>query len=64
MSRIGKKIIQIPAGTEINIDGLTVTVKGKNGELSRTFKDVIKIEKTENGIEVNPIDDGQFSRAM
>ena len=34
MSRVGKQPIPVPEGVEINIDGKTVTVKGKNGELS------------------------------
>ncbi|PPK13407.1 50S ribosomal protein L6, partial [Staphylococcus aureus] len=37
MSRVGKKIIDIPSGVEIKIDGNTVTVKGPKGELTRTF---------------------------
>jgi len=34
MSRIGKKIITVPSGTDIKIDGRTVVVKGSKGELS------------------------------
>lgn len=64
MSRIGKKIIEIPAGTEISIDGTTVAVKGKLGELVRTFKDVVTIEKTDDGIVVNPVDSTKFANAM
>lgn len=64
MSRIGKKIINIPEGTEVTIDGMTVTVKGKLGELTRTFRDVVKIEKTEEGIKVNPVLENKFSKAM
>ena len=64
MSRIGKQIINIPAGTEVTIDGTTVIVKGKLGELTRTFKDVVKIEKTEEGIVVNPVSENKFAKAM
>lgn len=64
MSRIGKKIIEIPAGTEIKIDGTTIAVKGKLGELVRTFKDVVTVEQTAEGVSVNPIDDSKFARAM
>jgi large subunit ribosomal protein L6 len=64
MSRIGKKIINIPAGTEVSIDGTTVTVKGKLGELTRTFKDVVKIEKTEEGVVVTPVSENKFAKAM
>ncbi len=64
MSRIGKQKIEIPAGTEIVIDGTKVSVKGKLGELTRTFKDVVKIEKSEEGIIVNPTLDNKFANAM
>ena len=49
MSRIGNKIITIPAGVEVKLDGATATVKGPKGELTRAFsKDIeIKIEGTE-----------------
>ncbi|MGM0122982.1 50S ribosomal protein L6 [Enterococcus sp. AZ194] len=43
MSRIGNKIIVIPAGVTITQDGNDVTVKGPKGELSRTFSSDIKI---------------------
>lgn len=49
MSRIGNKIITLPAGVEVKLDGATATVKGPKGELTRTFSsDIeIKIEGTE-----------------
>lgn len=37
MSRIGNKIITVPAGVDVAIKGSTITVKGKNGSLCRTF---------------------------
>jgi len=64
MSRIGKQKIKIPAGTEVNIDGTTVTVKGKLGELTRTFKDVVKIEKDDEGVSVTPTVENKFANAM
>ena len=35
MSRVGKKIIDLPKGVEMKIDGVNVTVKGPKGTLSR-----------------------------
>jgi large subunit ribosomal protein L6 len=64
MSRIGKQIINIPTGTEVSINETTVTVKGKLGELTRTFKDVVKIEKTDEGIIVTPVAENKFAKAM
>jgi large subunit ribosomal protein L6 len=37
MSKIGKKVIEIPAGVELQINGSTVNVKGPKGQLSHTF---------------------------
>ncbi len=34
MSRIANKPVEIPSGVEVNINGQTVSVKGKNGALS------------------------------
>ena len=48
MSRIGKQPIVIPSGVEVTIDGLNVTVKGKNGEDSLKISDRVKLEKVDN----------------
>lgn len=65
MSRLGKKAIEVPANTEVAINGTEVTVKGPLGELKRTFKDVVTIEKTEEGVVVAPKDENSvFAKAM
>ena len=43
MSRIGNKIVVLPAGVEIKQDGNDITVKGPEGELKRTFSSDIKM---------------------
>jgi large subunit ribosomal protein L6 len=55
MSRIGKKILIIPAKTEVKIEGDTVSVKGPLGELSRSFKSGIKIEVADGKISFAPV---------
>ncbi len=49
MSRIGNKVITLPAGVEISNNNNVVTVKGPKGELTREFnKNIeIKVEGTE-----------------
>ena len=49
MSRIGNKVIPLPAGVEITNKDNVVTVKGPKGELTRTFsKDIdIRVEGNE-----------------
>ena len=49
MSRIGNKVIVLPAGVEVTNNDNVVTVKGPKGELTREFsKDIeIRVEGTE-----------------
>ena len=54
MSRIGKKIITIPAKTEVKVEKDTVTVKGPLGELVRTFKSGVKIEVADGKVSFTP----------
>jgi len=48
MSKIGKKVIEIPAGVELQINGSTVNVKGPKWQLSHTFVQgvTVKVEGT------------------
>ncbi|EOJ27514.1 50S ribosomal protein L6 [Enterococcus faecalis] len=43
MSRIGNKVVVLPAGVEIKQDGNNITVKGPKGELTREFSSDIKM---------------------
>ena len=44
MSRVGKKIIPIPQGVELKLDGRTVSAKGPKGQLSYQLLDGIEID--------------------
>jgi large subunit ribosomal protein L6 len=56
MSRLGKKIIPIPAGTEAIVKEGVVTIKGKLGELSRSFKtDFVSITVSSKGVKLDPV---------
>lgn len=48
MSRVGLAPVKISDGVDVKVDGNTVTVKGKLGELSQTVSDDISV-KTEEG---------------
>ena len=50
MSRIGKKIIDIPDKTEITISGGKVTVKGPKGTLEKTFGPEVSITVADKSI--------------
>lgn len=43
MSRIGNRILNIPAGVTVTVDGHKVTVKGPKGELTQDFDPRIEI---------------------
>jgi len=49
MSRIGKQEITVPAGTDVQINGSTVMVKGPLGQLERTFNEAVTIS-LDNGV--------------
>jgi large subunit ribosomal protein L6 len=43
MSRIGKKPVPVPKGVTVTVEGLSVTVKGPRGELSRVVHRDMKV---------------------
>lgn len=53
MSRIGKMPIDIPAGVNIEIKGQDVSVTGKKGSLSRSFRAEIEVKVEDNQILVS-----------
>lgn len=64
MSRIGKKIIIIPANTEIKILGDSILVKGPLGELTRVLHPIIEVKIKDNEITVHPKKITLESRAL
>ncbi|MEO8232404.1 MAG: 50S ribosomal protein L6 [Ignavibacteriota bacterium] len=64
MSRIGKKIIEIPKGVTVTLAGNTVNVKGPKGELQRVVHNNMKVEMKESQIEVKRPDDQKENRAL
>lgn len=65
MSRIGNKVIQVPAGVTVDISETNfVTVKGPKGELEFQFSELLKIEKEGTEIKVSRPNDEIFSRKI
>ena len=64
MSRIGNKHIDVPAGVEVKIDGHTVTAKGPNGTLTRTFDSRMEIQLEGAVITVKRPDDSKECRSL
>jgi large subunit ribosomal protein L6 len=64
MSRIGKKIIAVPKGVTVTIDGQTVSVKGPKGESSWTVAEEIVVTQDDGGLSLALKADTPRARAM
>jgi large subunit ribosomal protein L6 len=64
MSRIGKKVVAIPNGVTVTLEGQQVTVKGPKGQLSWTVVDEIAVAQGDDGLSFTPNNDTQRARAM
>ncbi|MGV9009850.1 50S ribosomal protein L6 [Brevundimonas sp.] len=64
MSRIGKRLIAVPKGVTITLDGQTVSVKGPKGESSWTVADEIEVTQDAEGLTLGLRTDTQRGRAM
>ena len=62
MSRIGKRPITIPAKVEVTIDGLSVSVKGPKGKLSRELPSLVNIVQEGQEIQVNRDNESRKAR--
>jgi large subunit ribosomal protein L6 len=56
MSRVAKAPIAVPAGVTITLNGQTVVVKGKNGELTLNVNPAVEIVVDGNVVRTNPRD--------
>jgi len=54
MSRIGKKIIEIPTGVDVQIKDQSVTVKGPKGQLHRDIHPTMRVEKDGQHLTIVP----------
>lgn len=64
MSRVGKKVIAIPAGVMVTIEGSAVTVKGGKGELSWTMPEGITAAVEGTTLTVSRADESRKLRAL
>ena len=64
MSRIGNKIITVPAGVEVKLDGQKLTVKGPKGTLEREIHKNISVSIEGNTIKVSRPDDLAANRSL
>ena len=64
MSRIAKNPIAVPAGVELKIDGQSVNVKGKNGQLNIDVHPSVEIQQGEAGLTFAGRDGSKQSTAL
>ncbi len=63
MSRVGKKPVELPDGTEASIVANEITIKGKKGELNAIFPDNVKLQKDGGKIIIVPLNNTKNSKA-
>lgn len=64
MSRIGRKVITVPAGVTVTLDNSVITVKGPKGTLTRSLSPEMNINISENEIEVTRPSDNKLHRSL
>ena len=64
MSRIGKRVLTIPANVNVNIEGSTVTVKGPKGELKLNLVKNIEVKVNGQELTVEKLKDDKITREM
>lgn len=64
MSRIGKKILEIPQGVTLTNNGNVITVKGPKGELTRAFHPEMTIKVEDNVLTVERPSDNKEHRSL
>jgi large subunit ribosomal protein L6 len=64
MSRIGKRPVPVPSNVTATVSGQEIKVKGPKGELSFTVPEEIKVSKSDDGIEMTPVEDTKMARGM
>ena len=63
MSRIGKKPVPVPSNVTATISGQTVKMKGPKGELAFTVPDALKVQRTDEGIDISLLEDSKLARS-
>lgn len=51
MSRIANNPVQIPAGVEVNVNGQTVSVKGKNGQMTIDVHEKVNVAQNDGALQ-------------
>ena len=64
MSRIGKRVLTIPAGVNVNVEDGKVTVKGPKGELNLDVIKTLKVNVEGTEVTVEKLKEDKFTNQM
>ena len=64
MSRIGKKVIPVPQGVTISVDGQAVKAKGPKGELEFVVNELCLVALENDEVTIKPVDNSKPARSM
>lgn len=64
MSRIGKRGIEIPTGTDISVSATEIVVKGKGGTLKRMLHPAVSVQVNGKEVSVTPAQKTRLARAL
>lgn len=64
MSRVGNKVINLPEGVNVNVEGSTVTVTGAKGTLTQTFSNLITVSVNDRVVTVTRANDDKHTKQL
>ena len=64
MSRVGNKVINLPEGVNINVNGSEVTVNGPKGTLTRTFSNLITVNVNDRVVSVTRANEEKHTKQL
>lgn len=64
MSRLGKKPVAIPAGTDVKVESGVLSVKGPKGELSKNVHSLVEVSIADGEASVAPKNNSRSARAL
>ena len=64
MSRISKKPIPIPAGIEVTVKDSEISVKGKDGTLTRSLHPAVSVAVSGQEVQVSPKGNSRLAQAL
>lgn len=64
MSRVAKNPLAIPSGVEVQVEGQTISVKGKQGTLSHRVHELVEISEAQGEIKLAPKDQSRRADSL